>query len=773
MYIAPQLSGSNQVKIVNVDQEHKKNESDWDEKSFASQSHSILRDLPTFPKESKKEKSTMKKNKSAPSLSSMQQHKLESGLYLHESQIPRSLSAGFADYQPDMALSLLMDLPMEAYMGIGGGSKQIKSLLQKALKQVNEDIKTMDENADTEDEEDLRIDSSVNQSQAIPTAPDAIPPDAIINEADLSSNKDRDIDINDDDNINVEILANGTTTTTTTDLPRIGSRAHAESVKHDLEQTLKQGYTRNLIIAVIQALVGAFLYGWNVAILNVPQPVVQNKVTNMSDTEYALLATMFCAGGLIGALAAGPLQDRIGRKKALLLVDIIFILSSALTFGYAMKWLGPIDKTGGYIIFWIGRFLVGIACGAATAVVPTYLGEIAPPLIRGAIGTSNQLTICFGVVIVELVGGKPILGNDKAWPYLFIGNALPIIQILTAFTFPESPKWLCQQGRDSEARKALQILRMTKDVRIDMRLMKGGMAHEQNAFHSPHVSPKMKRRNFNNNNNNNNNNAGNNDGTKNEPLLNDVQYPAINSNEEGAVASINQNPTRVNDDILSRSVQGELGRFGMQQEMWKAVKWATIIAIVLMFMQQFSGINAVFYYSTTILNNAGLTNDTAVWLGSVAISVANFLAVFIAVFSIDRAGRKLLLILSCIIMGSASVLVSIAIELENHGAFWQYSSIAFLILFVIGFEVGLGAIPWLMMAELAPMQYRGAIVAIATASNWGSNLLIAQFSGVLVGSVKFYPFAAVCFVSILFTMRYIPETNGKTAAEIQRELINM
>lgn len=732
-----------------------KDESEWEEKSYASQSHSILRDLPTFPKQEKKDKSGMKKNKSAPSLSSMQQHKLESGLYMHEAQIPRSLSAGFADYQPDMALSLLMDLPMEAYMGIGGGSKQIKSLLQNALKQVNEDIKTMEENVDS-DEEDLRIDSSVNQSQAIPTAPDAIPPDAMINEADLSSNKDRDMDIDDDMNedINVEILTNGQQGGGGGNIPRVGSRAHAESVKHDIEQALNQGYTRNLIIAVIQALVGAFLYGWNVAILNVPQPVVQNDVTNMSDTEYALLATMFCAGGLIGALTAGPLQDKIGRKKALLLVDIIFILSSALTYGYAMGWLAPIDKTSGYIIFWIGRFLVGIACGAATAVVPTYLGEIAPPLIRGAIGTSNQLTICFGVVIVELVGGKPILGNKDAWPYLFIGNALPLIQIFTAFTFPESPKWLCQQGRDSDARKALQRLRMTKDVRVDMRMMKGGMSHEQNAFHSPHVSPKMKRRNL---------VAGNN---KTEPLLNDGQ--GIEGIEGGA-SSINQNPTKVKDD----QIEIELGRFGMQQDMWKAVKWATIIAIVLMFMQQFSGINAVFYYSTTILNNAGLTNPTSVWLGSVAISVANFLAVFIAVFSIDRAGRKVLLIISCIVMGSASVLVSIAIQFESHGAFWQYSSIAFLILFVVGFEIGLGAIPWLMMAELAPMQYRGAIVAIATASNWGSNLLVAQFSGVLVGSVKFYPFAGVCFASILFTMKYIPETNGKTAAEIQRELINM
>ena len=753
---------------------------DWDEKSQGS--HSILRDLPTFPKQRKKDKSGIKKNKSAPSISSLQQQKLKSGLYLHDSQIPRSLSAGFADYQPDQALSLLMDLPMEAYMGVGGGTKAIKSLLQNALKMVTDDIHKMDKMAtESEDEEveDLRIDSSAASSQPIPAAPDAIPPDAM-DEQNLSSNKNRDSNIvsDDEEDINVAVLSNGSGGAQYQkqqgDIPEIDRRAHAESVKHDLEQALNQGYTRNLVIAVLQALIGAFLYGWNIAILNVPQNVIQNDVTKMKDTEYALLATMFCAGGLIGALVAGPLQDRIGRKKALLIVDVVFLMSAVLSYLYAMGWLVPVDKIGGYIIFWTGRFLVGIACGAATAIVPTYLGEISPPLIRGAIGTSNQLTICFGVVIVEIVGYKSLLGAKDTWPYLFVGNAIPLLQILTSFTFPESPKWLCQQGRDSEARKALQRLRMTKDVRYDMKVMKGGMGldQEQNAFHSPQISPKIKRKKIK-------------DGmNKKVPLLNDGQgieqeieygvdgnaeyeYGVIHGENEG-VGSINQNPTRVNEDI-----EAELGAFGIQKDMWKAVIWATILAVVLMLMQQFSGINAVFYYSSTILKNAGLTSDLAIWLGSTAISVANFFSVFIAVFSIDRAGRKLLLILSCIIMGSASVLVSIAIQLESYGAFWQYSSIAFLIMFVIGFEVGLGAIPWLMMAELAPMQYRGPIVAIATASNWGSNLLVAQFSAVLVDDVKFYPFAAVCFLSIVFTLKFIPETNGKTAAEIQKELKNM
>ena len=178
------------------------------------------------------------------------------------------------------------------------------------------------------------------------------------------------------------------------------------------------------------------------------------------------------------------------------------------------------------------------------------------------------------------MGYKSIFGGNNTWQYLFIGNALPLVQLLTLWSFPESPKWLVQMGRDSDARKALQRLRNTSDVRVDMMLMKGGVLHEQNAFHSPHVSPHRKKK-------------GTNQGT--EPLLNEQ----IENNQ-----IINVNTTT---SVNTRAQSVNNGPFGMTLEMWKAVKWATGIAIVLMLMQQLSGINAVFYYSSTILNNAGMT----------------------------------------------------------------------------------------------------------------------------------------------------------------------
>ena len=181
-------------------------------------------------------------------------------------------------------LLLLMDLPMKAYLGIGGSTKL---MLMRSLKAVNNELKQMED----DNEESAEMNTGTNGYQSLPIT------------------------------------------------PKFSNREQAESTKYDIEQALNQGYTLNLIIAVIQGLFGAFLYGWNVSILNVPQNVVQNEVTQMNNTQYAALQSMFCGGGLIGALCAGPLQDRIGRKKSMLVIDFIFIISMVITYLYTLNGL--------------------------------------------------------------------------------------------------------------------------------------------------------------------------------------------------------------------------------------------------------------------------------------------------------------------------------------------------------------------------------------------------------------------------------------------------
>jgi len=257
----------------------------------------------------------------------------------------------------------------------------------------------------------------------------------------------------------------------------------------------------------------------------------------------------------------------------------------------------------------------------------------------------------------------------------------------------------------------------------------------------------------------------------------DSQHQPLLDDMNGNV-TVNVNGATNSQLSMTQSQETVSLKFGVPVKQYKSVKWAMIIAVVLMWMQQLSGINAIMFYCSTILGNAGIKSEEGKWLGTTGVNFANFLGVFIPVFLIDRAGRRVLLVISSIIMIIASVGASVAILMNDSnnsgGGIWGYLSIVFLAIFVVGFETGMGPIPWLMMAELSPMQYRGVIVSVATAMNWSGSFLIAQFSEMIMNSpIKLFGFAVATFMGIFFTLRFIPETNGKTAAEIARALGNI
>lgn len=172
----------------------------------------------------------------------------------------------------------------------------------------------------------------------------------------------------------------------------------------------------------------------------------------------------------------------------------------------------------------------------------------------------------------------------------------------------------------------------------------------------------------------------------------------------------------------------------------------------------------------------GVTSELGIWLGTIAISAANFLGVFIAVALIDRAGRRVLLSISSIMIVISSVLVSVSIIMNESGSniMWSYAALGGLVLFVVGFEVGIGPCVWLLVGELPPMRYRGVIVSVAVGFNWLSHLAIAQWSPIILESdFKMFPFAIATFLALIFIHRFLPETNGKTAKEIQKALNNL
>uniref|UniRef100_A0A665VJC8 Solute carrier family 2, facilitated glucose transporter member 5 n=1 Tax=Echeneis naucrates TaxID=173247 RepID=A0A665VJC8_ECHNA len=213
-----------------------------------------------------------------------------------------------------------------------------------------------------------------------------------------------------------------------------------------------------LVLMVASAAIGGTLqYGYNLAIMNAPTTFIQTFINEtflerwdiqLEDYQvtlvWTIIVSIFSLGGLAGALIAGPMTIRFGRKKCLLLSNI-FLMSGAL-----LAVTSRAAKSFEMII--ISRILVGINAGISMNVQPMYFGESAPKHLRGAISLSSAVFAAFGVVLGQVVGLREILGSEPYWQYLLASNAIPgFIQLLTLPWFPESPRYLLIDRGDKEA----------------------------------------------------------------------------------------------------------------------------------------------------------------------------------------------------------------------------------------------------------------------------------------------------------------------------------
>uniref|UniRef100_A0A671N1R6 Solute carrier family 2, facilitated glucose transporter member 5 n=1 Tax=Sinocyclocheilus anshuiensis TaxID=1608454 RepID=A0A671N1R6_9TELE len=218
----------------------------------------------------------------------------------------------------------------------------------------------------------------------------------------------------------------------------------------------KQGHTYTLVLMVTSTAIGGTLqYGYNLfSVLCSFLQFIQNFVNETFLERWGIqlrvyevtliwtfIVSIFSLGGFIGALIAGPMSVRFGRKKTMLLNNV-FLLSSSL-----LALLSRTAKSFEMII--ISRFLVGINAGT---VCPMYFGESAPKHLRWAVSLSSAVFTSFGLVLGQVVSLRELLSSEPCWQYLFASNAIPgLIQLLTLPWFPESPRYLLIDCGDKEA----------------------------------------------------------------------------------------------------------------------------------------------------------------------------------------------------------------------------------------------------------------------------------------------------------------------------------
>ena len=440
-----------------------------------------------------------------------------------------------------------------------------------------------------------------------------------------------------------------------------------------------------LIFSVIAASTSQFLVGYNTGVMNAPEAVV---FPGHSTASWSIAVAAFAVGGPFGAVCSGTLADTRGRRGALMIVVWTFLLGGLLQ-AFALDMLTII----------ISRFIIGLASGSSSVLVPIYLGEMAPPTLRGTLGTLTQFALVVGILIADILAFP--FATESGWRLLFgITPFLAILQLLCSPFLLESPRWLL--GRDPESRKARFIIKKLRGLRYD------------------------------------------------QEVETEVSHFVVASQKQHM---------ETDDRVNSQSAV-------MEMFSDKSVRPFVVAAIVLQMAQQFCGINAVFYYSTMFFD--GVIDNPQV--GTTIVGAVNVVATYAALLLMDSCGRKTLILWS-----SGGMFIScVAIVLSLLGYFNNMVALGGVNAYVSFFEIGLGPIPWLIVAEMFDAKYVATAMSVSCQVNWSCNFIIGlvfPYMNKYLGPYSFAPFALVLLGTFIFASLELPETQGTTPEELQAELV--
>lgn len=499
--------------------------------------------------------------------------------------------------------------------------------------------------------------------------------------------------------------------------------------------------TYTIFISLVVAL-GGFLLGFDSAVISGAISGIRVDF-NMTDLELGFSVGCVIFGAMAGNLVAGPLSDRFGRKKVLVVTAMLFTISAL--------WSAMATT---YITFVIARIIGGVGIGGAILIAPIYIAEVAPPKLRGSLVSLNQLNIVLGISVAYFSNYflKDIDGDS--WRWMLGVEAIPaFLYFILLFMVPRSPRWLIQR---------LGLVEIAERTLIKI----GG-----------------------------------------------PEYASF------TIAEIQ----RV---IAKKEVKGRFSQLFDNR-----MRTIMIIAIGIAFFQQITGINAIFYYAPTIFEQAGGSTDSS-FLQAIVVGLTNLVFTLVAIRFIDRLGRKPLLIIGTATMAIALSLSTLAFSnatytinndnldnIENTETRLALRSLAgetfnsqkelftrvatvldndqltafkrgdvksfisinatsvliAILLYVAAFAISLGPVMWTLLSEIFPSNIKGIAISVVGFFNSLVSYTVTQFFPWeltnLGPTMTFAIYAVMAVLSLLFVMRYVIETKGKSLEEVEELLI--
>lgn len=439
---------------------------------------------------------------------------------------------------------------------------------------------------------------------------------------------------------------------------------------------------KTIFRAALAVALAGFLFGFDTVVISGANEPIQKLWNTSSWFHGFFIMSMALWGTVVGALFGGIPCDRWGRKKTLIWIGALFLISAL---GSA---LAPDPYTFSFF-----RFVGGLGVGASSVAAPIYISEISGPKERGRLVALYQFNLVLGILIA-FISNYLLHDFDGAndWRWMLGIEAIPAaIYMAFVVRVPKSPRWLyIHQRNEEEALQVLQGLRPDADA-----------------------------------------------------------------------------AQQVMSEIKAADDRHQHKR---SETLWKKeYRTPLMLAFLIAFFNQVSGINFVLYYAPVILEQSGLATGESLF-SSIAIGGINLLFTFVGLSLIDKLGRRQLMYI-----GSFGYIISLA--LISYGYYTGASSgfiLVFILMFIASHAVGQGAVIWVFISEIFPNQVRAKGQAWGVGTHWVMAAIITLVGQVIIDSFQpgfiFALFAGFMVMQLLFTHYLMPETKGRALEELETEV---